>query len=38
MYIYIYIVFLDSVKLQKYIYFYTYMECKSWTIYMHNTG
>jgi len=35
---YIYIVFLDRAKLYKYIYFHTYTECKSQTIYMHNTG
>jgi hypothetical protein len=34
---YIYIVLLDHIKLYKYIYFNTYMECKSQTIYTHNT-
>jgi len=35
-----YIYIIDYINLYKYIYFYTYtsMECKSQTIYTHNTG
>jgi hypothetical protein len=38
LFIYLFIIFLGLCKLYKYIYFYIYTECKSQTIYMHNTG